>query len=92
VEGEKITFWMLATADYLLSPSKGQSVMVKGRAEAIVWKGKIERFAFWPLNPVAIEELQRATDNSRTLSKNPPTSPQREGKLGGYHPLLECLS
>ena len=56
--GEKVvvTCWALATADNFAGP-------IKGRAEVVVQKGKVERLTFYPLNLKAMDELKEAMEN-----------------------------
>ncbi len=55
MNGEKLTWWMLATAHRFYFP-------VKGRAEAVIKKDneedKIDYFAFYPLDMKMVEKLE----------------------------------
>ena len=54
--GEKTVWWMLATAGHFETPSRGLIQIVKGRAEAVIRREKIESFSFYPLTLETIEK------------------------------------
>jgi hypothetical protein len=51
VEGDEVSWWMLATADHLHTP-------IKVRAEVVVEEGKIACFTLYPLDIETVEELE----------------------------------
>ena len=51
VEEDKVSWWMLATADHLRTPAKF-------RAELVVKEGKIESFTLYLLDTETMEELE----------------------------------
>ena len=51
VEGDKVSWWMLVTADHLHTP-------MKFRTEVVVKEGKIARFTLYPLDIETVEELE----------------------------------
>jgi NTE family protein len=51
VEGDKVSWWMLATADHLNTP-------IKVRAEVVVEEGKAACFTLYPLDIETVEELE----------------------------------
>ena len=56
--GEKVVVacWALATADNF-------GGLIKGRAEVVVQKGKVERLTFYPLSLKAMDELKEVMEN-----------------------------
>ena len=58
VEGVKVSWWMLATADHLHTP-------IKFRAEVVVEEGKIAYFTLYPLDVETVEELEAPVPTCR---------------------------
>ena len=58
VEGVKVSWWMLATANHLHTP-------IKFRAEVVVEEGKIAYFTLYPLDVETVEELKAPVPTCR---------------------------
>jgi len=61
VEGNRVSWWMLATADHLHTP-------IKFRAELVVEEGKIACFTLYPLDIETVEKLE-AVGPQRTRAR-----------------------